>query len=195
MTIGIGGSTAAIELEKIENRTQNVQPILLEEYLERIQKAVLLMKELSVKALYLNAGTNLYYFTGTLWNASERMVGAVLFDDGSLEYIVPKFEEGTFKKYMKVESTINCWEEHESPYVLFGKLLVHKKLEKGTIAIDESSSYFLVDGIAKANSGYDFVTAQNITAACRMQNLKMKLRLFKKQKTLRWKCNALPLKY
>ena len=79
MTIGIGGSTATIELEKIENRTQDVQPILLQEYLERIQKAAQLMKKFSVKAIYLNAGTNLYYFTGTLWNASERMVGALLF--------------------------------------------------------------------------------------------------------------------
>lgn len=184
MTIGIGGSTAAIEIEKIENRNQNVQPILLKEYLERIQKAVLLMKELSVEAVYLNAGTNLYYFTGTLWNASERMVGAVLFDDGSLEYIVPKFEESTFKKYMKVESTINCWEEQESPYVLFGKLLVHKNLENGTIAIDESSSYFLVDGIAKANSGYDFVTAQNITAACRMQKSKNEIAIIQKAKDI-----------
>jgi Xaa-Pro dipeptidase len=184
MTIGIGGSTAAIELEKIENRTQDVQPILLAEYLERIKMATQLMKELSVKALYLNAGTNLYYFTGTRWNASERMVGALLFDDGSLEYIVPKFEEGTFKKYMQVESHINCWEEHESPYVLFGKLLKGKNFYSGSIAIDESSPYFLVDGIAKANNSYDFITAQNITSACRMQKSKNEIAIIQKAKDI-----------
>jgi len=183
-TIGIGGSDAAAELAKIENRTLDVQPILLDEYLERIQKAVLLMKELSVKAAYLNAGTNLYYFTGTRWNASERMVGALLFDDGTLEYIVPKFEEGTFKKYMQVESRINCWEEHESPYVLFGKLLEDKNLGSSTIAIDESSSYFLVDGIAKANMSYDFTTAQNITSACRMQKSKNEIAIIQKAKDI-----------
>ncbi|MDR7211022.1 Xaa-Pro peptidase family protein [Flavobacterium piscis] len=184
MTIGIGDSTAAIELEKIENRTQDVQPIQLEEYLQRTQKATQLMRELSVKALYLNAGTNLYYFTGTLWNASERMVGALLFEDGSLEYIAPKFEEGTFKKYMKVQSTINCWEEHESPYILFGKLLKDKNLANGTVAIDESSSYFLVDGISKANGGYDFITAQNITSACRMQKSKNEIAIIQKAKDI-----------
>ncbi|QOG02153.1 Xaa-Pro peptidase family protein [Flavobacterium sp. MDT1-60] len=184
MTIGIGGSTAVIELEKIENRTLDVQPILLTEYLERIQKAAQLMKKFSVKAIYLNAGTNLYYFTGTLWNASERMVGAILFEDGSLEYIVPKFEEGTFKKYMQVESTINCWEEHESPYVLFGKLLKDKKNSSGSIAIDESSPYFLVDGIAKANNSYDFITAQNITSACRMQKSKNEIAIIQKAKDI-----------
>lgn len=184
MTIGIGGSTATIELEKIENRTQDVKPILLEEYLERIQKAAQLMKKFSVKAIYLNAGTNLYYFTGTLWNASERMVGAILFEDGSLEYIAPKFEEGTFKKYMQVESQINCWEEHESPYVLFGKLLKDKNLNSGSIAIDESASYFLVDGIAKANNSYDFITAQNITSACRMQKSKNEIAIIQKAKDI-----------
>jgi Xaa-Pro dipeptidase len=184
MTIGIGGSTATIELEKIENRTQDVQPILLKEYLERIQKAAQLMKKFSVKATYLNAGTNLYYFTGTLWNASERMVGAILFEDGSLEYIAPKFEEGTFKKYMQVESHINCWEEHESPYLLFGKLLKDKNLNSGSIAIDESSSYFLVDGITKANNSYDFITAQNITSACRMQKSKNEIAIIQKAKDI-----------
>lgn len=183
MTKGIGGSSAAIELEKIENRTLDVQPIQLEEYQQRIKKAVSLMKELSVKALYLNAGTNLYYFTGTLWSASERMVGAILFDDGSLEYIVPKFEEGTFKKYMKVQSAINCWEEHESPYILFGQLLEAKNAS-GQIAIDESAPYFLVDGISKANTSYDFITAQNITSACRMQKSKNEIAIIQKAKDI-----------
>lgn len=183
MTIGVGGSNATIELEKIENRTQNVQPIQLEEYQERIKKAVQLMKALSVKAVYLNAGTNLYYFTGTLWSASERMVGGLLFDDGTLEYIAPKFEEGTFKKYMKVESTINCWEEHESPYVLFGKLLAAKNVS-GQIAIDESAAYFLVDGISKANPSYNFINAQEITAGCRMQKSKNEIAIIQRAKDI-----------
>jgi len=184
MTIGVGGSTVAIELEKIENRIQDVSPIQLDEYLERIQKAVRLMKEHSVRVLYLNAGTNLYYFTGTLWSASERMVGALLLEDGSLEYIVPKFEEGTFKKYMKVQSTINCWEEHESPYLLIGKLLKDKNLSDGSIAIDESSPYFLVDGISKTNKSFDFINAQQITAECRMQKSKNEIAIIQKAKDI-----------
>ena len=184
MTIGIGGSNASIELEKIKNMTYDVQPIQLNEYFERIKKGTSLMKELSVKAVYLNAGTNLYYFTGTLWSASERMVGAILFEDGSLEYIVPKFEKGTFEKYRLVQSTINCWEEHESPYALIGKLLNDKNVGGGTIAIDESSSYFLVDGISKANSSYDFINAQQITSACRIQKSKNEIAIIQKAKDI-----------
>ncbi|HJY13570.1 MAG TPA: aminopeptidase P family N-terminal domain-containing protein, partial [Flavobacterium sp.] len=159
MTIGVGGSTAKAELEKIQNMTLNVKAIQPEEYQMRIQKAVSIMKTTGVKSLYLNAGTNLYYFTGTKWSASERMVGALLFEDGSLEYIVPKFEEGTFKKFMQIEGNINCWEEHESPSVLFGKILQSKNINAGKIALDESAAYFLIDAITKANSNYDFENA------------------------------------
>jgi Xaa-Pro dipeptidase len=86
-----------------------------------------------------------------------------------LEYIVPKFEDGTFKKFMQVEGNLNCWEEHESPYSLFGKMLQNKNINSGTIALDESASYFLIDGITKANPNYEFVNAQPITTGCRIQ--------------------------
>ncbi|MDN3673234.1 Xaa-Pro peptidase family protein [Flavobacterium branchiarum] len=169
MTIGLGGSTAAIELEKIKNMTLDVKPIQKEEYIDRIKKAVTFMKEIKVKATYVNAGTNLYYFTGTKWNPSERMVGALLYDDGTLDYIVPKFEEGTFKKYMQLNGKINCWEEHESPYALMGELIKNKNIIDETIAIDESAPYFLVDGVTKTNTTYSFTNALPVTSGCRMQ--------------------------
>lgn len=169
MTIGIGGSTAAIELEKIKNMTLDVKPIQTEEYEDRIKKAVAFMKDIKVKATYVNAGTNLYYFTGTKWNPSERMVGALLYDDGTLDYIVPKFEEGTFNKYMQLNGKINCWEEHESPYTLMGDLLKNKNIVDGVIAIDESAPYFLVDGVTKTNQSYTIINALPITSGCRMQ--------------------------
>jgi Xaa-Pro dipeptidase len=85
---------------------------------------------------------------------------------------------------MQVQSTINCWEEHESPYALIGKLLNDKNVVAGTIAIDESSAYFLVDGISKANSSYDFINAQQITSACRMQKSKNEIAIIQKAKDI-----------
>lgn len=184
MTIGVGGSNANTELEKIQNMTLNVKAIQPEEYLLRIQKAVSLMKTAGFKALYLNAGTNLYYFTGTKWNASERMVGALLFEDGSLEYIVPKFEEGTFNKYKQIDGEINCWEEHESPYALFGKILQNKNINSGKIALDESAGYFLIDGVVKANTAYEFENAQPVTAGCRMQKSKNEIAIIQQAKEI-----------
>lgn len=184
MTIGVGGSTAAIELEKIQNMTLHVQPIQLEEYKARIKKATALMENANYSALYLNAGTNLYYFTGTSWNPSERMVGALLFQDGTMEYIVPRFEDGTFKKFMKVEGKLNCWEEHESPYDLLGKILQNKNIHTGTIALDESANYFLIDGVIKANPNYEFVIAQPITTGCRIQKSVNELAIIQQAKEI-----------
>jgi Xaa-Pro dipeptidase len=184
MTIGIGGSTAAIELEKIKDMTLGVKPIQPEEYVERLKKATALIQESKIKALYINAGTNLYYFTGTQWNPSERMVGALLYDDGTLDYIVPKFEEGTFMKYMQLNATINCWEEHESPYVLMGELLKNKNILNGEIAIDESAPYFLVDGVAKANQLYTFVNGLPISSGCRMQKSVNEIAIIQKAKEI-----------
>ncbi|OOV29778.1 X-Pro dipeptidase [Flavobacterium sp. LM5] len=184
MTIGIGGSTAAIELEKIKDMTLGVKTIQPEEYVERLKKATALIQESKIKALYINAGTNLYYFTGTQWNPSERMVGALLYDDGTLDYIVPKFEAGTFMKYMQLNATINCWEEHESPYVLMGELLKNKNILNGEIAIDESAPYFLVDGVAKANQLYTFVNGLPISSGCRMQKSVNEIAIIQKAKEI-----------
>lgn len=184
MTIGVGGSTASIELDKIQNMTLGVQPIALAEYQLRIKKATALLKKQNCKAIYLNAGTNLYYFTGTKWNASERMVGALLFEDGSIEYIVPKFEEGTFKTFLQVEGNLNFWEEHENPYELFGTILQKKNIQNGTIALDESASYFLADNVVKANPNYSFINAQPLTAGCRMHKSAAEIAIIQQAKEI-----------
>ncbi len=62
MSIGIGGSTVEIELNKLTDMTTDVAPISLDEYQQRISKAQQLMREQNISALYLNAGTNLTYF-------------------------------------------------------------------------------------------------------------------------------------
>jgi Xaa-Pro dipeptidase len=184
MTIGIGGSTAAIELDKITNMTLDVKPIQAEEYLDRIKKAVAIMKDIKVKVVYVHAGTNLYYFTGTKWNASERMVGALLYDDGTMDYIVPKFEEGTFKKYMQLSGKINCWEEHESPYVLMGELLKNKNIVAENIAIDDAAPYFLVDGVTKTNPSYTIINALPITSGCRMHKSANEIAIIQRAKDI-----------
>lgn len=70
-------------------------PIEKSEYQQRIQSAQSIMRQKGISALYINAGTNLFYFTGMKWYASERMVGAIQPVKGSIQYIAPHFELGT----------------------------------------------------------------------------------------------------
>ena len=78
-TQGIGGSTIEAELKAIQSTAHLVNPIQKEEFQQRIDKACQLMYAQKAPVMYLHSGINLFYFTGMKWNASERMVGAILF--------------------------------------------------------------------------------------------------------------------
>ncbi len=185
MTIGIGGSTSAVELAKLKDMTSGVQPIAKAEFVSRIEKAQRLMYEHGIDAIYVNAGTNLYYFTGTRWRPSERMVGAIIPRDGELQYIAPAFEEKTLKEYMLNEGSVNVWEEHESPYTLFGRLLTALNIPGGsTIGIDESTAFFTFDGIQQASPQYRYCDARPVTARCRMIKSAAELALLQRAKDM-----------
>ncbi|SDD39413.1 M24 family metallopeptidase [Kordiimonas lacus] len=179
MTIGVGGSTAQAELAKLSDMTAGVSPIGRGEFDARLQKARTLMTSEGLEAVYLNAGTNLYYFTGTRWYASERLVGAIVTQD-ALHYICPAFEIDTVKDFMGIEGEIHGWEEHESPYELFGNLLVDLGITAGRIGMDESTSFAMTNGIRLAHPGYDYVDAKPVTAGCRTRKTKSEIALIKR---------------
>ena len=72
-TYGIGGSTPEAELAAIQPKAHLVDPIQKSEFQTRIQKSAHLLRENKVTAMYLHAGINLYYFTGTHCKTSERI--------------------------------------------------------------------------------------------------------------------------
>ena len=160
MTIGVGGSTATIELEKLVNMTNQVQAITEAELNQRIAKAQAIMAENDIAATYINAGTNLYYFTGTRWYTSERMVGAIIPAQGDIKYITPFFEVNTLQQYMTIKGEIEAWQEHESPYLLVKQTLAELGISSGRVAIDESTAFFIADGIKKAAPELELIDAK-----------------------------------
>lgn len=137
---GIGGSTPEEELSKLDVPNIKPTPIKTEEFQERLDKACAALKDKNLDALYINAGTNLYYFTNTRWNPSERLVGAILFADGSLHYVVPEFEIGTFNDFIGIPGDIIPWKEHECPVQKIAEVL-----SEGTrLAVDDSTAFTLV---------------------------------------------------
>ena len=161
-----------------------ITPISGQEYESRILNAQKLMQEKGVAAIYVNAGTSLYYFTGTRWGASERMVGAIIPATGQLEYIAPVFEEATLLEYMTITGPVNCWEEDESPYALFGQTLSRMGLDDGIIGIDEATAFFISDGIRQSNPQFQYRNAADITAACRMIKSSAELALMQRAKDI-----------
>jgi len=184
MTIGVGGSTAEIELAKLTDMTTDISPIDAVEFELRIKKAQQLMAENDIAALYLNAGTNLYYFTGTRWYASERMVGAIITQEGGIHYIVPHFEIDSIQLYMTITGEIHSWHEHESPYQLTVDVLKGLGITQGKIAIDESTAFFMADGIKQANPELYLIDAKVISANCRSQKSTNEIALLQRAKDM-----------
>ena len=168
-TIGIGTQTPEQALATLSDMTQALVPIQPKEHLARIAKAQAYMQANNIDAVYLNAGTNLTYFTGMKWYASERLVGAILPAFGIVQYIAPYFEIGSLNGFKVIDGPIHGWQEHQNPYSLFVEVLKQLKIaDTATIGIDESAQFFIFDGINKAQTGLNLINAQPVTAYCRM---------------------------
>lgn len=180
MTIGVGGATADQVLAELADRTRGVEPITDAELLARQARAQELMREQGLDALYLHASTNLRYFTGVRWHASERMVAAVLPAAGDPVWIAPAFERETLRSFQRFEAEVRCWEEHESPYeVLAGVLGGARRL-----GVDEATPFFTVDGVRGACPGVELCDASPVTRGCRARKSPAELALMQRAKDM-----------
>jgi Xaa-Pro dipeptidase len=184
MTIGVGGSTAGQELEKLQSMRDGVQPISVEERRARIAQAQRIMRERDIQALYLDASSSLYYFTGTRFWASERLHGAVLPARGEIAYISPAFEEEKTRAMLKLGDDVRVWEEHQDPAALVIDTVRSMGIAGGALALDEATPFFIFDGLRNAGADFDFVNGSCVTAACRMHKSPAELALMQRAKDI-----------
>ncbi|MFC3532797.1 M24 family metallopeptidase [Vogesella facilis] len=186
MTIGVGGQTQAQALASLHDMTAGAEPIALDEYRQRIARAQQRMQALGIAAMYLHAGSSLTYFTGLQWRPSERLVGAILPSRGEVQFIAPWFELGTIREFMQLDGPLHSWHEHESPYQLLAAVLrsVLPSAGGGVLALDESTPFFTVDGIAKSCAATELVNASIVTSWCRMHKSAAELALMQRAKDM-----------
>ena len=178
MTIGVGTCDRQTAIDSLSNMTENIQPISDEEFQGRLEKLQSQLREAGATAVYLHAGTNLYYFTGLRWSPSERMVAAIVPAEGEICYVAPRFELDTLRDYWKMPATIHAWEEHESPYALVGKVMA--SLGGKDLLIDEVTPYFIVNGIQSANPEMRLGHAQPLTQAQRSRKSPAEIAIIKR---------------
>jgi len=178
MTIGVGINDRQSAMDSLSNMTQNVEPISDGEFHKRLEKLQAQIREAGATAVYLHAGTNLYYFTGLRWSPSERMVAAIVPAQGEICYVAPQFELDTLRDYWRMPATIHAWEEHESPYELVGQIMSSLGGEK--LLIDEVTPYFIVNGIQTANSQMQLGHAQPLTQAQRSRKSPAEIAIIKR---------------
>ncbi len=179
-TVGVGGKTTEQAMGELSDMTNGVPRIAVEEFSQRLRRLQQSMKEQNVGAVYLHAGTNLYYFTGLKWSASERMVAAIVPAEGEIVYIAPKFELDTLRDYWKLPAEIVAWEEHECPYALLGKTLKSMGAAEKELLLDESTPFFTVHGIQSANPTLKLGHAQPLTQALRSRKSQAEIDLIRR---------------
>jgi Xaa-Pro dipeptidase len=184
MTAGVGGSTMEAELDGMSSMRDGVLPISTDERLSRIEKARQLMRAEGIQALYLDASTSYYYFTGMRLRASERLHGAVIPADGDIVYICPAFEEEKTRTMLQLEGDVRTWEEHEDPTALVVDTVRSFGYAHGTIAVDEATPFFTFDGLRRAGNAFEFANGSLITAKCRMIKSAAEIALMQRAKDI-----------
>lgn len=146
-----------------------LKPITAEEFKARLEYAQQLMAELNPKfdALFFAPGTSLYYFTGIRWGLSERLAGFVLPRTGHPVAFCPGFEEGRFREQMRFPIELRVWQEDESPTKLAANALADQGVRTGRLGVEETVYFTFSDHLRAAATGFEYVSADPITIACR----------------------------
>jgi Xaa-Pro dipeptidase len=171
------GASARSTLKSI---TSDVVPITLVEREVRIAKAQRLLTENGMKALILDAGTGMNYFTGVSWWPSERTMVVIIPAKGDVKYVCPAFEEARLREQIIIGKDVYAWQEDESPYRLIASILKDTGIVLGDIAIEERVRFFIMDGIRKEAPQLNFVSGDPITIPCRIIKSSAELKLMQK---------------
>lgn len=165
---GFASNTAipAISTSLIKPIRDRIVPIRAEERHIRQNQAKALMIENKIEAIFLEGGTSMNYFTGIHWGRSERMFACILPQQGEPVFISPKFEEARAREQVG-EVKLVTWEEHESPFEVVRQILKEKNLLSANIAMEETTRYFITEGIQKTIPDIRISSASVVTAGCR----------------------------
>ena len=167
-------------LRSLRPMTDGIVPITEAERRGRIEKAQRLMKENRLDAVFMEGGSSLFYFTGLRWGNSERMFAAVLPAKGDPVWVCPKFEEDRARELIRFGTDIRTWEEDESPYRIVAGIFKDQGISAGRVGMEERVRFFLFDGTRKAAPGIEFVSADPVTAGCRMIKSEAEIALMQK---------------
>jgi Xaa-Pro aminopeptidase len=168
MVPAIARGAAGAPLTDLEPITGNAHPISAAERRARIAKVQSLMAQHKIGALLIESGASLEYFTGIRWDRSERTTAAVIPARGDVIIVTPAFEEPSVRETLTVAGDVRPWNEPESPFAAIVQGLRDRGVRAGTVAVEPTVRFFIIDGVRKVSSGYEIVSGDPLIRACRM---------------------------
>lgn len=161
-------SAAPAKRKALAPITGKAVPITADERRARVAKLQGLLREAGVGALLVEAGSSLDYFTGIQWWRSERTTAAVIPATGDVIVVTPEFEEPSVRETLAIGGDVRTWNEHESPFERIVQALKDRGVASGTVAVESTTRFFIVDGVRKASGKLELVSGDPYVRACRM---------------------------
>src|SRR5467141_2526886 len=168
-----------------------VRPITPDEFRQRIEHAQRLMADAppapsgspspatKYDALFFAPGSSLYYFTGIRWGSSERLLPLVLPRAGNPIIVVPGFEEGRLREKLQFPAEVRFWQEDESPTKIAAAALGDRGIRTGRVGVEETAPFMFFDHLRGAAPGFECVSADAVTIACRGRKSAQELELMR----------------
>jgi Xaa-Pro dipeptidase len=141
-------------------------PIGADERTRRLEMAQKLMRAAGVKALLVEAGSSLVYFTGIQWRRSERLTAAVIPADGVPLVVTPAFEEPSIRESLKIDADVRVWNENEDPAASIADWLRTRGASRGPVGVEGTVRFFAVEGLRRL--GVETRNDAGVTRACRL---------------------------
>ena len=120
-----------------------VPRISAEERQQRLSRLRKLLDANGWAGMLLGPTESLRYFTGLVWHASERFLGALV-TPTDLYYIVPGFERSRVETLPHLPAEILEWQEEESSAALIARAVG----DKGILALDDNMPLYFYNALA-----------------------------------------------
>ena len=164
--VGLRPSLLSAATTAAQSSSSLPPPISSAERLQRISKAQQLMRAAGLKALLVEAGSSLVYFTGVQWRRSERLTAALIPAEGQAVLVTPAFEEPSVRESLKIPADVRVWNEHESPFALLADWLKTHGAGKGPVGVEETTRFFAFEGLRTA--GVETRGDSGVVRTCRI---------------------------
>ena len=158
-------SSAQAALAPLPNRSP---PISRDERLGRIGNAQALMRQLGFSAILLEPCASMVYFSGIHWRRSERPTCVIIPAEGEIGVVTPFFEEPSVRETLSFPADVRTWLEHEDALAVVAGWLRERKLASGPVGIEETTRYFIVDGLMRKLPGIAVRNGAPVVRGCRL---------------------------
>jgi Xaa-Pro dipeptidase len=94
-------------------------------------------------------------------------LGLVIPRTGQPIVVVPGFEEGRMREKLRFPAEVRVWQEDESPTKIAAAALADRGIRTGRMGVEETAAFTFYDHLRAAAPGFEYVSADPVTIACR----------------------------